>query len=462
MMVLASFMIFLGTPQQAQAQPRWFGVDMPWMAYGADFGEDFYYPGYGPNYNPSTVESYFADIQSKHMNIVRIWTMEDFSGLSFQGNNCDNPCTGVSQVFINNLVDFVRRANNHGITVYVTFLAPGDVKNHPNIATIYSSQFINNALVPVATALAPYRVMYDLMNECNYSGLSWPQLRDFGNNARVALHNISPNWVTMSTDQPSAFGSNFYSTLGGLGFDFYDCHVYSMASSPLTVTPADVGNAPLFLGEYGPNAGNGWADYSSSQNQNTVNNFCNQANSDGYSGMLAWSYVPGSSFSLQNTSSLWNMEYYGAIWGINTTIASGSYYSLTNISSGLNLDDPNGSNQVNTLLQLWYSNGATAQNWQFNQQLDGSYTLTNQAAGLNLDDPGGSNSWGQHLQLWYPNGATAQNWRATLQPDGSYTLTNEAASLNLDDPNGQGPAGTLVQLWPSNGATAQEWNLTLH
>ena len=157
--------------------------------------------------------------------IVRVWTMEDFCGLSFQNNNADQPCTGVSPVFINNLVDFVRRANNYGITVYITFLAPGDIPKHPNVITVNRSQLINNALVPVARALAPYRVCYDLMNECNYSGLGWPDLRNFGNDARIALHNTSPSWVTMSTDQPSAFGGNFYSTLGGLGFDFYDCHV---------------------------------------------------------------------------------------------------------------------------------------------------------------------------------------------------------------------------------------------
>ena len=46
------------------------------------------------------MESYFSDISSKHMNIIRVWTMEDFCGLQFQDNNADEPVTGVSQVFI--------------------------------------------------------------------------------------------------------------------------------------------------------------------------------------------------------------------------------------------------------------------------------------------------------------------------------------------------------------------------
>jgi hypothetical protein len=307
--------MFAAAAKPAQATPpKWFGVDLAWMNYGADFGTDFYY-GDGPDYNSSTVQGYLNDISSKHMNIVRVWTMEDFSGLSFQNNNCDDPCTGVSQVFINNLVDFVKRANADGIKVYVTFLNNTDVKNHPNIVTAYRDNFINNALVPVAKALAPYDVCYDLMNECNYSGLSWSQLRDYGNDARIALHNVSGHWVTMSTDQPSAFGSDFYSTLGGLGFDFYDCHVYTTSSSPITVTSSMDGGAPLFLGEYGPNASDGWSDYSSSEDQTVVNNFCNAANSNNYTGMLGWCYVSGGSFTLQNTNTLWNMEYFGNLWG---------------------------------------------------------------------------------------------------------------------------------------------------
>ncbi len=313
---LLSLLLLTGTARPAQATPpTWFGVNLPWIDYGADFGTDFYYPGYGPNYNASTMEGYFADIQSKHMNIIRVFTMEDFSGLSFQGNNADNPCTGVSSAFINNLVDFCRRANNHGITVYVTFLNNSDVQKHPHVVTSYRSQFINNAIVPVATALKSYNVRYDLMNECNYSGQTWTNLRNYGNDARVALHKISGHPVTMSTDQASAFGSNFYNTLGGLGLDFYDCHVYTTSSSPITVTRAMDGNAPLFLGEYGPNAGSGWNNYSASQDQAFVNNFCNAANANNYTGMLAWSYAPGSSFSLRGTNTLWNMDYYGNLWG---------------------------------------------------------------------------------------------------------------------------------------------------
>ena len=322
LVAVAVLSLLSGTAKSVSAgTPTWFGINMAWNSYGSDFGKDFYY-GSGPTYNGGTMENYLADIQSKHMNVVRIWTMEDFSGLSFQNNNPDNPCTGVSSAFVNNLTDFCRRANNHGILVYVTFLTFSDVQKHPRVVTTNRWAFVQNALVPVARALAPYNVCYDLMNECNYSGLSWNDLRNYGNDARTALHGISSHWVTMSTDDASAFGGNFWNTVGGLGFDFYDCHRYSNSGAPLLVTPSQVlDGKPLFVGEYGPSQpSSSNAPYRWSGNSYVVDNFCQDAASKNYSGMLAWSYLPDNAtardnFVLQNTSELWTLNYYGSQWG---------------------------------------------------------------------------------------------------------------------------------------------------
>ena len=322
LLIALASLLLTGTARPASANPPvWFGVNLAWGTYGADFGRDFYY-GNGPNYDGAAMESYLADIQSKHMNIVRVWTMEDFSGLSFQDNNSDNPCTGVSTAFIENITDFCRRANAHGLTVYVTFLTFSDIQRHPNIVTINRSAFVQNALAPVARALAPYSVCYDLMNEANYSGLSWTDLRNYGNDAQIALHGISGNWVTMSTDQPSAFGESFWNTVGGIGYDFYDCHCYSSSGTPLRVTTAQVlDGKPLVLGEYGPSQPlNANAPYRWSGSSFVVDNFCQNAAAENYFGMLSWSYLsdngtPQDNFALQNKSELWTMDYYGNLWG---------------------------------------------------------------------------------------------------------------------------------------------------
>ena len=138
----------------------------------------------------------------------------------------------------------------------------------------------------------------------------------------------------------------------------------------------------------------------------------------------------------------------------------GCYYTFTNVAGNLSIDNPGGSATPNTQIQLWTTNGATAQDWLLVPRADGSYALTNRTSGLRIDDPNGSNAWATIQQLWYANNATPQGWRVQRQSDGNYTLTNVAANLALDNPNGSATPGTKVQLWPANTATAQRWRLT--
>jgi hypothetical protein len=303
----------------AEAHPTMYGINMPWLNYGSSFGTDGLH-GWTTSYNGSTVQGYFNDMKSKHFNICRIWLNEDFDGLSFSGNNPNNAVTGISSQFLSNLQDFVSRANGDGICVYCTFLTFGDVTNYPHIVTTYKSNYIDNAMVPIVKALNGKWVQYDLCNEVNLtSGVSWTNLRAYASAAISAIHGAgSSSWITMTGQNPSQFtnSSTFNSTFGGLGFDFYDCHCYSTSSNPLQVYPSNVGNKPLFVGEFGPTSG--WDDYSTSTDQGYVDNFANAANSDGYYGALAWCYLnDGSGYQLEGTDTIWTLEYYGNEWGIN-------------------------------------------------------------------------------------------------------------------------------------------------
>ncbi len=296
----------------AQATPTAFGINLAWQDYGGDFGADPKYPGFGPTYDGTKMQGYLNDIRSRHMNIVRVWLFEDQSGLSFSGNYC----TGVSAAALSNIKDFVTRANNNGITAYVMLF-------NNNIPAGYitgdnGTSLVNNVIVPLAKALNGKRVVYDLMNECDYGApsIGWGKLRNFFYNAANAIHGItSYDWVTASDDHSDDFNSNFYGTVGGLGFNFYDYHQYSNVNTPLRVTPAAVHNAPLYLGEFGPTGG--WNNYSDADDQKTVDYFAAEANSKGYSGMLAWSYIGDSNYMLQNKNTLAVLSYYGNLWGIN-------------------------------------------------------------------------------------------------------------------------------------------------
>ena len=310
---LALGLAFLCTENRSvQANPSAFGINLPWVNYGADFGADPKYPGYGPTYNGSQMQGYLNDMKSKHMNIVRVWLFEDQSGLSFSGNHCN----GVSQQALNNITDFVNRANADHIAVYCMLFA----NNIPSgyITSDGGVSLVSNVVVPLARALNGKWVLYDIMNECDYAApaVGWTNLRNFFGRATTAIHSVtSYDWVTASDDHSDDFNTNFYNTLGSLGFNFYDYHQYSDASTALRVTPAAVHNAPLYLGEYGPT--DGWNHHSDSDNQNLINHFAYEASSKGYSGMLAWSYTGDSNYQLQNNNALYVLSYYGSQWGIN-------------------------------------------------------------------------------------------------------------------------------------------------
>ncbi|MBV9851943.1 MAG: RICIN domain-containing protein [Armatimonadetes bacterium] len=171
---------------------------------------------------------------------------------------------------------------------------------------------------------------------------------------------------------------------------------------------------------------------------------------------------PGTKLQLYtpNGATAQNFELYPA--PDDQGLISGALYTLTSVAGGLNLDNPSGSKQAGTPLQLYYANNATAQDWRIDAVGDGVYTLTNLASGmLRLDDPSGSTQPGTQLQLYYDNTLPPQNWIIRRQPDGAYTLTNVAAGLNLNDPGGSNAPGTKLQLDAPDGATAQEWHIQL-
>lgn len=298
----------------AQAAPSAFGINLPWNNFGGDFGASPRYPGYGPTYNGAQMQVYLDDIRSKHMNIVRIWLFEDECGLTFTGNRCN----GVSQVALNNITDFVNRANADHLTVYCTLfdfrMPPGYITSDGGVS------LVRTVVKPLARALKGKQVMYDIMNECDYEipAIGWPTMRGFLKNSATAIHSISSStWVTASNDHSDDFNYSFSITMGGLGFNFYDYHQYSNVNTPLRVLPSAVGGAPLYLGEFGP-SGQGWGQQSDADNSSLIDYFAAEVNSKGYAGMLAWSYNDdGTNYSLKNLNAIYTLDYYGNLWGIN-------------------------------------------------------------------------------------------------------------------------------------------------
>jgi len=296
-----------GSAGSARAGLDWVGVNMPWIGYGW---------GFGSSYNGSTVDGYLNEIKyTYHCNFVRIWLCEGLDGLSF---NSSGACTGLSTTNLNNIKDFVARANNKGLTTDCVFINYMDVQNHPNYinnSTNYNA-LISKGFIPIAKALNGYNVVFDLVNEGNIATnkVTWSQLRAFCSAAVSSAHsNGVTRWITMSDQWYGDYTSNFNGTVGGLGFDFYDYHSYD-SNGGINVSPSNVGGKPLLLGEYGPSST--WSSRSDSANQTTIDAFMNNASNKGLKGAIAWCYLDdGSSWGLRGRNQMYNISWWSQHFG---------------------------------------------------------------------------------------------------------------------------------------------------
>jgi hypothetical protein len=305
-LALAAFLIgCIVQPARAEFL-SYVGVDYPWIGYGY---------GFGSSYNSATADSNLSTIRKTyHCNLVRIWCCEGLDGLSFNGS----ACTGMSQTNLNNISSFVSYANSLGITVDCVFINFMDVQNDPTMIsnTTNANDLVWNGFIPLVKALNGKTVWFDLINEGNLSTnkVSWSNLRWFDNTAVNAAHNQGYNpWITMSDQNSSDYVNDFSSTVGGLGFSFYDYHAYGNSGS-IAVSPSNVGGAPMIVGEYGPS--NPWNDNSAATNNSCIDNIMNNASNLGYKGTVAWTFTPdGSNWQLSSNSAMWTIEYYGAAFG---------------------------------------------------------------------------------------------------------------------------------------------------
>jgi hypothetical protein len=304
--LFAALAILFGISLPAHAAKlKYFGGNLAWLQYGSTFGSA---------YNSSTMNTYLTEFQSNNLNFVRVWACEGLDGLSFDGSG---NCTGISQTNLNNIRNFASLANGKGITVEFVFLNYMDVQKYPNLLENSSNMnsLVNNALVPLGRTIQPYNAQIDLINEGNVATnvVSWNYIRPFCQTAVSALHNAGVyRWITMSDQYSADFTSYFNSSVGGLGFDFYEYHDYNSDGS-INVSAGNVGNAPLEMNEFGP--GSGWNNYAYTTDKNVLGSFLNNAQNQGYYGAAFWCYINDSNFQLRGNTLMGDMSWWGSYFG---------------------------------------------------------------------------------------------------------------------------------------------------
>ena len=111
-----------------------------------------------------------------------------------------------------------------------------------------------------------------------------------------------------------------------------------------------------------------------------------------------------------------------------------------------------------TNVQLWTSNNSKAQQWTFttprdvldalakkhrSDLADGTYVVASALdGGKVLDVSNGSHDNGANVQLWTSNGTTAQKWMMSHDKKGYVTLTNTGSGKPMDVRYGEAHEGT--------------------
>ena len=132
--------------------------------------------------------------------------------------------------------------------------------------------------------------------------------------------------------------------------------------------------------------------------------------------------------------------------------------SISNLNSVLDISSASLSDGAN--VQIWNANNTLAQLFKF-EYVDGYYVIKNAKTDKVLDVAGGNLIAPTNVQQWsYSKGCANQLWSITTNDDGSYSFINKATGLVLDLSGGSTSRGANVQAYISNGSAAQRFKVS--
>ncbi|MDE3098155.1 MAG: RICIN domain-containing protein, partial [Verrucomicrobiota bacterium] len=137
-------------------------------------------------------------------------------------------------------------------------------------------------------------------------------------------------------------------------------------------------------------------------------------------------------------------------------------YQLQNEASSLVLNNQ-GSTTEGTAITEWKS--VTSQNleWTFNPAgcQAGYYQIVSVKSGLDAAVQGASTSDGAGIIQWAFGASGNDQWEPQQNSDGSYTFVNLNSGLVMEDPGSSTSKSTQMDQWSSNGGANQKWKLLL-
>lgn len=121
------------------------------------------------------------------------------------------------------------------------------------------------------------------------------------------------------------------------------------------------------------------------------------------------------------------------------------------------LDIASGSKNNGANVQLYLSNGTTAQSFKVTHDTNGYVTFTNVNSGKALDVSGGKVANYSNIQQYNSNGTKSQKWIVQKSGSGYTIISAMDPNYVLDLSGGRIENNRNIQLYQSNGSTAQQW-----
>ena len=139
------------------------------------------------------------------------------------------------------------------------------------------------------------------------------------------------------------------------------------------------------------------------------------------------------------------------------TLADGVYKIGNAQNSNYVLDIASGSKNDGANVQLYLSNGTTAQSFKVTHDTNGYVTFTNVNSGKALDVSGGKVANYSNIQQYNSNGTKSQKWIVKKSNSGYTIISALDSNYVLDLSGGKVVNSRNIQLYQSNGSTAQQW-----
>lgn len=304
------------------------GVNMPWNEFGWDFGEHHLW---GNGYDSTYFDRAFEELAENGVNTIRIWVHCD--GRANPNFDKNGFVTGLDPNMLNELNDFLERANKYNLLVILTLWSHDMFENRTDDAGEFAGlhedlltesekleSYLNLALTPMVQALNHHcnLLAYEIISEPEWcfptlgisattQSITIPKMQNFVAKCIQVIRKNSNQQVTVGSAYACGndYGENrnywHESEFEALGFgcgevylDFYSFHYFEWMDENEDVFTHDFDywglNKPILIAE----------SATQTSDKNTLKTAINQlqhARDNQYAGVLFWSYAAQDEYS---------------------------------------------------------------------------------------------------------------------------------------------------------------------